>query len=163
MPIKQAKNKTTEIEELTKNFISFLQRKDLKFTRQREAISEWIFLSSNHFTADDLVMAFHSQKWVSKATIYRTLGLMVEAALLVEQDFGEGYKTYENIHIKKHHDHLICLNCGKIAEFESEEIEKLQERVAAKEGYKLKKHILKLFGICASCQKQIKQSPKAGL
>lgn len=154
MRVKEKKLSSSDIEGLIENFIFFLKGKDLKFTNQRRAICQWIFASKSHFTADDLVMAFHSQKWVSKATIYRTLGLMVEAGMLVEQDFGEGYKTFEFIYIKSHHDHLICLECSKITEFESPEIERFQEKIAEKEGFLLKSHSLKLYGICDQCRKK---------
>ncbi len=141
-------------ESFMQNFILFLKGKDLKFTNQRKALALWVFNHHEHFTAEDLVIAFQSERWVSKATIYRTLSLLVEAGILVEENFNEGYKTYEFKFNRKHHDHLICQECGKVIEFENKEIEKLQEKVALEYGYILQSHTLKLFGLCSVCQRK---------
>lgn len=151
--LKQAKQEA-DWDIFIKTFISFLKSKDLKYTGQRQALAEWVFKHPEHFTADDLVIAFQENRWVSKATIYRTLSLMVEAGLLEEEDFNEGYKTYEIKFNRAHHDHLICIKCNKVIEFENREIEKIQEKIAGENGFILESHTLKLFGICPSCQKK---------
>lgn len=133
-------------------FIRFLQKKTLKLTEQRKTIADWAFRQEHHFTADSIVAAFFDRRKVSKATIYRTLSLLVEANLLVVQDFGEGYKTYENKLHDVHHDHLICLYCHSVIEFLNLDIEAIQEDVAKRYNYVLKSHTMKLYGICPSCQ-----------
>jgi Fur family ferric uptake transcriptional regulator len=131
----------------------FLRRKSQKLTSQRRALLEKILaMDKTHFTADDLVAEFiDSRPRVSKATIYRSLGVMVEAGILEEHQFGESYKVYELSEGRPHHDHLICTNCNKILEFYSEEMEELQEKVAKRNGFHPTHHSQEIFGICSEC------------
>lgn len=132
----------------------FLQRKSQKLTSQRRTLLEKIIaMAKTHFTADDLVAEFiGTQPRVSKATIYRSLGVMVEAGILEEHQFGESYKVYELSEGRPHHDHLICTSCGKIIEFFSAEMEDLQDKVAKKHGFHPTHHSQEIFGICQDCR-----------
>lgn len=132
----------------------FLRRKSQKLTAQRRALLEKIMeMDKTHFTADDLVAEFiDSRPRVSKATIYRSLGVMVEAGILEEHQFGESYKVYELSEGRPHHDHLICTSCGKIIEFFSAEMEDLQDKVAKKHGFHPTHHSQEIFGICQDCR-----------
>lgn len=133
-------------------FSEFLTLKDLKYTSQRKTILEESLNASGHFTADDLLdIAKERDKSISKATLYRTLSLLTEAQILEEHDFGNGRKSYEPLLGQSHHDHLICLECKKIFEFENDEIEQIQEREAAKIGFQILHHSHKLFGRCSAC------------
>ncbi|MBK9975191.1 MAG: transcriptional repressor [Planctomycetes bacterium] len=142
--------------ELLGKFDSYLQRKSLKLTAQRRRIVEQILgMDKTHFAADDLVDEFRDQKpRVSKATVYRALGVLVEAGILEQHDFGESHKVFELSEGRDHHDHCMCTRCGKIIEFHSDEMEALQERVAAGLGFHPTHHSQKIFGICKDCWKQ---------
>lgn len=108
-------------------FEEYLKEKGLKITNQRLLVAQKIFSSHNHFTAEGLLDELKDNKdRISKATIYRILAIMVEAGLLEEHDFGKDYKYYEHIIGHEHHDHIICMQCGRIVEFIDERIEELQ-------------------------------------
>jgi Fur family ferric uptake transcriptional regulator len=148
------KSPDVAISELLDKFEAFLQKKQLKLTSQRRQILEKILeMDKTHFTADDLVDQFRNERpRVSKATVYRTLSVLVEPGILEEHQFGESQKVYELSEGRPHHDHLICTNCHKIIEFVSDAMEKLQDRVAADHGFKPTHHSQKIFGICKDCQ-----------
>jgi Fur family transcriptional regulator, ferric uptake regulator len=134
-----------------KAFSSFLEKKDLKLTSQRRTILHQA-MRDGHFSAEKLLeFSKKEDPTVSKATVYRTLALLKEAKILEEQDFGDGKKLYERAQGRKHHDHLICIKCGKILEFENDAIERLQDSEAKKNRFKIVYHSLKLFGFCQSC------------
>ncbi len=126
--------------------------KDLKYTSQRKTILEEAFRATGHFTAEELLkFAKKRDKSISKATLYRTLSLLTESRLLEEQDFGSGKKSYEQLNGRHHHDHLICVKCHQILEFENDEIERQQEEEARKRNFRVVFHSHKLFGFCESC------------
>lgn len=128
---------------------------DLKLTRPREVIVKKILSAKigDHFTADQLWEQLRKRhKRVSKATVYRTLNLLLEKKVVEEHDFGRGEKYYERMVERPHHDHLICIHCGKIIEFENPAIERLQKEVAHKENFSISYHSHKLFGACSQCQ-----------
>lgn len=128
-----------------------LAKKHLKLTRQREIILE-AFLKNDHISAEDLYHQIAREKiHLGVATIYRTLNLLCELGIGQQRHFGDQQVLYDNILNKKHHDHLICQKCKKIVEFESPDIEKLQEKIAKKNGFVLKKHRLELYGECQNC------------
>lgn len=142
---------STFLQEAEKSFSDFLEKKDLKLTSQRRTILQQA-MRDGHFSAEDLLK--YSKKadpTVSKATVYRTLTLLKESSVLEEQDFGDGKKLYERAQGRKHHDHLICIRCGSIIEFENEAIETLQNSEAKKQNFKIVYHSLKLFGFCKEC------------
>lgn len=128
---------------------------DLKATRPREVIVKKILSAKvgEHFTADQLWEQLRARhKRVSKATVYRTLNLLVEKKVVEEHDFGRDEKYYERMVARPHHDHLICIHCGRIIEFENPEIERLQKQVAHQENFSIAYHSHKLFGACSQCR-----------
>ena len=138
---------------------SHLAKKNLKLTKQREIILH-AFLKTDHITAEDLHQKISKKKIpMGLATVYRTLNLLCEIGIGQTRHFGD-YKTiYDNVLNKKHHDHLICENCGKIIEFECLPIERLQEKIAQQYGFVLNKHRLELYGECMdgeNCKDRIK-------
>ena len=138
--------------EAEKVFTEFLEKKDLKLTSQRRTILHEALVASGHFSAEKLLLfSKKADPTVSKATVYRTLALLKESGILEEQDFGDGKKLYERAQGRTHHDHLICIRCGKIIEFENQKIEDLQNSEAAKHRFKIVYHSLKLFGFCKTC------------
>ncbi|MCB1175856.1 MAG: transcriptional repressor [Leptospiraceae bacterium] len=131
-------------------FETYLKKSDMKITRQRMQVAEHIFCSSNHFTVESLAdeLKHKYRPGISRATIYRIVSLMVEAGMLTEHNFGQNSRRYEFIPGQKHHDHIICLDCGRIDEFVDSEIEKLQPKIAKKHGFTLEDHSLNLYGRC---------------
>lgn len=128
-----------------------LGKNHLKFTRQRELILH-AFLRQEHITAEEM---YHQLKRKDSnlgiATIYRTLNLLCSAGLAEAQHFGN-QTQFDNVSHKGHHDHLICINCGKIVEFENCEIERLQQEVASRNGFIIQTHRLELYGLCPRCR-----------
>lgn len=134
-------------------FQEFLKQKQLKLTSQREAILKRALRTRKHFSAEELFEALREEKsGISKATVYRTLSLLVEAGLLAEHDFERGHKLYERATHQCHHDHLICISCQRIIEFQNEEIERLQEEVAERHGFAMISHTHQIFGRCQRCR-----------
>ena len=139
------------LKEAEGTFSDFLEKKDLKLTSQRRTILRQA-MRDGHFSAEKLLdFSKKEDPTISKATVYRTLALLKESKILEEQDFGEGKKLYERAQGRKHHDHFVCIRCGKIIEFENEPIERLQDSEAKKHQFKIVYHSLKLFGFCKSC------------
>ena len=91
-------------------------------------------------------------KSISRATVYRTIDLLVKNNLVRKLELGDGRARYESKMNSSHHDHLICMDCGDILEFVDDEIESKQEEIALQNGFVLKKHIHQLFGSCKKCQ-----------
>lgn len=134
-------------------FKDFLKLKRLRLTKQREAICKMIFATHKHLRADDLlskVKAINAS--IGAATVYRTLDLLCQSGLAQKHDFGTGYKRYEHTMNHNHHDHLVCIRCGKIIEFENSLIESLQNEIASTKQFKPLNHRLEIFGICKLCQ-----------
>jgi Fur family ferric uptake transcriptional regulator len=124
----------------------------LKATLPRMRVLEIIRASeSRHLSAEDVYRRLLEQGAdVGLATVYRVLSQLEGAGLLLRNVFDGGSAVFE-INEGKHHDHLICLSCGKVDEFSNEDIEALQRGVAAGLGYELADHRLALYGHCASC------------
>jgi Fur family ferric uptake transcriptional regulator len=136
-------------------FTAFLRKKGLKLTNQRRDILVRVLAVPKHFSAEELLLAIRREdSSVSKATVYRTLALLVESHLLEAVDFERGYKLYERALGHMHHDHLICTGCGKIVEFHDEEIERAQQAVAELHEFEVTWHTHKLYGLCAACQRK---------
>ena len=129
-------------------FAEFLSRRGLKLTRQRKRILEEVFSSHDHFKAEKLLQ---DMSGISRATLYRTLALLVEAKLLRQETFGERHAHYEHVLGHGHHDHLVCLECGEIVEFRNDEIEKRQEEVCRRHKFSPVSHRMSIYGYCAKC------------
>jgi len=128
----------------------FIQSKGLRNTPQRDAIVEAIFSSDEHFTADDLWDRIRkTQSRSSRATVYRTISLLVEAGLLHEIDLGDEQKTYDpNFVDSPAHNHLVCIDCGKIIEFEDDHIQLINDCAARRLGFRPSKQSLKIEACC---------------
>lgn len=120
--------------------------KGLKMTEQRRVIARVLSEAVDHPDVEQVYQrATAIDPKISIATVYRTVKLFEEASILERHDFGDGRARYEEAP-EEHHDHLIDVNSGEVVEFYSEEIEKLQEQIASKLGYKLVDHRLELYG-----------------
>jgi Fur family ferric uptake transcriptional regulator len=135
-----------------------MAKKGLRSTDQRRLIVETFFKSPNHVSIEELLAQVRVQDpKVGYATVYRTLKLLTECGVAFERRFGDGLARYELADEGGHHDHLICIDCGAIVEFEEPRIETLQESVAEHHGYELRSHKHELYGICGDCQRKAKK------
>ena len=139
--------------EKKKTFNEFAQAKGLRSTRQRDIILD-IFLSTHqHVSVEELYLKVKaSNPGIGYATVYRTLKLFSEAGLAREILLHDGQTRYEHVLAGEHHDHLVCTGCNAIIEFEDETIEKLQDEIAARHGFLIRRHKLELYGLCARCR-----------
>jgi Fur family ferric uptake transcriptional regulator len=130
-----------------------MSKRGLRSTSQRRLILDRLLEIGEHFTADDLIADVrHADASVGSATVYRTLRMLVESGLLHEHHFADNEGTRFELKVSdEHHDHIICLMCGKIAEFEEPLIEQLQERIASQLGFTLESHTHQLYGHCSDC------------
>ena len=123
------------------------EAKNLRMTEQRRTIAAVLEDAEDHPDAEELyARASGVDPRISLATVYRTVKLFEEFGILEKREFGDGRARYETAD-RDHHDHLIDLNSGEVIEFVDPEIEALQERIAAKLGYKLKGHRMELYGV----------------
>ena len=128
------------------NFKSALKKEGLKFTNQRFVVFEILLTHEGHFDCEDIIRLINkANKKVSRATIYRTLDVLVKYEYVRKLDIGDGKIRYEKKLGTKHHDHMICIETGDIIEVVSDEIENIQDEIAKKHGYKIIKHIHQLF------------------
>lgn len=138
-----------------------MEKRGLRSTDQRRLIVETFFKVPNHISIEELLAEVRQQdKRVGYATVYRTLKLLTECGIALERKFGDGLTRYELADETHHHDHLICVDCGKIIEFEEPKIEELQEKIAARYGFILKTHKHEMYGSCADCQAKTPRSPR---
>jgi len=145
-----SRRRATTPEEILNRYIA---KHGLKSTRQRSLILETFYRAGGHLSAEELLELVRQQDpRVSQATVYRTLRLLTECGLAEARNFGGDGQTRYEIATDDHHDHLICTQCGTIVEFEDEEIEALQERVARAHGFEMTHHKMELYGICPACK-----------
>lgn len=121
--------------------------KGLRMTEQRRVVARVIAAAEDHPDVEELyARAAAVDPKISLATVYRTVKIFEEAGLLDKLEFGDGRARYEDAE-RDHHDHLIDVNSGEVIEFVDPEIEALQERIAARLGYRLIGHRLELLGV----------------
>lgn len=137
-------------------FVAFLATKSLRMTSQRHAIIDAVFSTEEHFTAEQLLDWSRARdKSVSRATIYRTLPLLTESGLVREMDFGKDYKFYDpNYAEHPNHNHIICEDCEKIVEFESDQISRIESEITHKLGFAVKTQRLQITASCEELKKR---------
>lgn len=136
-----------------KTFRDYLCEGGLKFTPERCFILREVSRIHGHFEADDVVLGLRGCGIrVSRASIYRTLPLLVECGLLRQVYSSEKHSHFEHIFGHAHHDHLICSKCGKAIEFSNQSIEALQDRICEEHGFVPVFHKLEISGLCADCR-----------
>ena len=127
-------------------FIEALKQEKLKFTNQRFAIFEDVLYGKKHRECEEILQSLSKKDVnVSRDTVYRTLDILVKYELIRKMDIGDGRIRYEGKIDDPHHDHMICVETGKIIEFVSDEIEMIQDKIAEEHGYEIIKHIHQLF------------------
>jgi Fur family ferric uptake transcriptional regulator len=146
-------------------FGRYLREQGLPVTPQREAVAEVVFSSQEHLSVDDIERRLRDGgERIGKATVYRTLDLLVRSKLVAEHDFSEGFKRYEHrLSRQPEHEHLICQECGTVTEFKSEEVRAIQDRIADRFGFRPARHKLEIYGLCAACVAAGAELPSEGL
>ncbi len=136
----------------TNEFKTLAAGEGLKTTRQREEILN-IFLGSpgHQNLAEIYAQVSKVNPKIGYITVYRTLKLLTRLGLAIPRKFGDGETRYERVLEGSHHDHLICLDCGKIIEFEDQVLETLQDSIASRYRFKTFHHRLELYGLCSAC------------
>ena len=144
-----------QLENVQDRFEVFLKEKGLRQTPQREGIVQTAFATTEHFTADELWERARKQDAsTSRATVYRTLTLLVESGLLHEIDLGKENKHYDpNFLDHPHHNHLICTDCDKVVEFEDEHINLLEDCITRRLGFRPTRKMIRIEASCDELQR----------
>ena len=131
----------------------FSSERGLKKSRQRELILDRFLGMGGHVTADDVHAEVRgADRSIGRTTVYRALRLFCDARIASSMDLKDGLTRFEPALSRGHHDHLICVRCGRIDEFLSPEVERRQEEIAAAHGYRLVSHRHQLYGVCPDCE-----------
>lgn len=137
-------------------FRRYLRQQGLPVTQQREVVADVVFNSREHLSVEEIEARLKDRgERIGKATIYRTMEILVRSGLVEDHDFGDGFKRYE--HLFGHqpvHEHLVCTSCRSVVEFQRPEIERIQDEVAAQHGFLPTRHRLEIYGLCADCQEK---------
>ncbi len=135
-------------------FQTYLKRRGLKLTPERRDLFDEIFKRHVHFEVDDLLFRLKRRgRKISRATIYRGLELLVDAGVVGRVRVGEEGYRYERLNAGEHHDHMICIGCGRIIEFYEPRIESLQDAVCARQQFHAITHSHQIRGFCRDCRK----------
>ncbi|MEE8341261.1 MAG: Fur family transcriptional regulator [Candidatus Neomarinimicrobiota bacterium] len=130
-----------------------LHKEGLRYTKPRQAIWNELRSSNEHRDAEEILFTLRKRGLrISRATIYRTIDVLVKYDLIDKLDIGDGRSRFEYNDKYLHHDHLICTSCGKIVEFHDGKIEKIQSKIAKHHKFQLLHHNHQLFGICEECR-----------
>jgi Fur family ferric uptake transcriptional regulator len=149
------------VEREINKFQTFLQKQGLKLTSERVALLSEIFATHYHFEADELLTRMKEKSLkISRATVYRTLELLVKSGMVRRVHLGEDHYHYEHVSGNSHHDHLICTTCGGVIEFHDEVLERRQIEICEKKKFTPTFHNLQILGICDSCRRR-GQTPDA--
>ena len=141
-----------ENQELLKKFRDILRREGFKYTPQRETVLKEIIKDRQHRECEDIYLTLRQKgSHVSRATVYRTIDILVKNDFARKMEIGDGRVRYESKVDIPHHDHLVCTSCRKIVEFVNQDIEDLQDKIAKHYHFKLQRHIHQLFGLCKKC------------
>ncbi len=131
----------------------YILKKRFKSTKQRDVIFNEFFSLPKHVTVEELYERVKSKDpRIGYATVYRTLKLFKDCGLAFERNFGDGSTRYEPVLFEgEHHDHIICMECNRIMEFRSPEIEDYIRKIAGQYNFRLRNHKLELYGTCSDC------------
>ena len=135
-------------------FRDYLRDHNLPVTAQRLAIAEVVLGSDRHLSAEEVERELARRGAAAgTATVYRTLEVLVRSGLVVERDFGEGFKRFEPARDVPHHEHLLCSVCGRVREFRDERLERMTMLIAEANCYARQRHRLVIYGVCEECQR----------
>jgi Fur family transcriptional regulator, ferric uptake regulator len=135
-------------------FRAFLRDHNLPATPQRLAIADTVLGTDRHLSAEEVAQELKSRgASAGTATVYRTLEVLVRSGLVVERDFGEGFKRYEAARGVPHHEHLLCTVCGRVTEFRDERLERMTTLLAEAHDFSRQRHRLVIYGLCGECRR----------
>ncbi len=130
-------------------FTNFLKSGKNRITPERFEVMDAALEYDGHFGADDLYIVMKNlNSHVSRATVYKTLELLVQCELLSKRNFGENITRYESNYKRQSHDHLICMDCGRIVEFVNQKVKKLPEEIADELGFEVSSYSFNIFARC---------------
>lgn len=136
----------------------YLKEKGIRQSKERTKVLEVFLNTERHLTANELYEILRKKyPKIGYATVYRAMKVITGAGLAEEIEFGDGAKRYEHKYGHEHHDHLICVECGKFVEAMNPEIEKLQKKLASIHEFTLLRHKMHLFGVCKNCSRKNKK------
>ncbi len=136
------------------SFRAYLRDHNLPVTAQRLAIADVVLGTERHLSAEDVAgIVREAGASVGTATIYRTLEVLVRSGLVVERDFGEGFKRFEASRGVPHHEHLLCTACGRVTEFRDERLERMTTLLADAHDFSRQRHRLVIYGLCGACRR----------
>ena len=139
-------------------FQDFLARQGQKLTNERTALVREIFSTHYHFEADELLFKMKQKRVkISRATIYRTLELLVKSGMVRRVHLGEDHYHYEHVSGDSHHDHLVCTTCGSVIEFNDPKLEQRQREICERKKFTPTFHNLQILGVCDSCRRKGEQ------
>ncbi|MBK7905139.1 MAG: transcriptional repressor [Gemmatimonadetes bacterium] len=138
---------------VVERFVGYLREHNLPVTAQRLAIADVLLTSERHLSAEEVAQEVSARgRAVGTATVYRTIDTLLESGLVVERDFGEGFRRFEPARDIPHHEHLVCTQCGRVEEFRDERLERMTTIVAESRGFMRQRHRLVIHGVCKDCQ-----------
>ncbi len=151
-------NKERGMNEAENTFKKFLADNGLRYTRERRLILQEVMSRHHHFEVYDLFTQLRSKgKKVSPASVYRTLPILIQSGIVVKNPCDQMNARHEHVLGHGHHDHLICLGCGKIIEFQSDAIQEKLAQTARSHRFHLENHRLVISGYCDMCQENREQ------
>lgn len=134
-------------------FRSYLKEHNQRQTSERFLVLEEIYISDGHFDADDIFFSMkNSESRVSRATVYNTLDLLVEAGLVQRHQFGENHYVYERSYAYQQHDHMICKECGTVLEFCDPRIQEIKTMMEQMHDFEVSGHSLHFYGTCGDTE-----------
>ncbi|MFN0180666.1 MAG: Fur family transcriptional regulator [Gemmatimonadales bacterium] len=142
-----------EASPMVERFRRYLRDRRLPVTRQRIAVAEVLLASADHPSVEALRHRLEAKgQHVGTATLYRTVDALVKSGLVLEHDFGEGFRRYEPVTEAAEHAHLVCRRCGGVVEFSNDRLERMLRMTADEHHFHYERHKVEIHGICANCR-----------
>jgi Fur family ferric uptake transcriptional regulator len=134
-------------------FMDYLQQRNLKLTAHRELILDAFLDNEGHRSVEDVYRTVRElDPRIGYTTVYRSMKLLVDAGLAREVDLADGVTRYEHLFNHEHHDHMVCMQCGRSLEFYNPDLEILQDVASEQLGFKVLDHRLQIYGLCKDCR-----------
>ena len=139
---------------LIDRFRAWMREQDIPLTPQRLAVADLLLGSERQYSAEEIVEALATADHkVGTATVYRTIGTLIEGGFVEERNLGEGFRRFAAKTELPHHEQLLCGVCGRVQEFRDTAIGRMTHRVAEAHGFERERHRLVIYGTCAGCRR----------